>query len=667
MMPPTRRTPRPSRVPLPLGLALLTAALAPAGTSIFQVTNFANPPSSLTYFSGFSGTVGSTPAWPAEMGWQGDTIDLAFNLPAGLPAGAEHYRFRIVITQRFIQQFTLKILAGPTPASMTEQKAEYIDSARVLAATIPLSRFTPGQTNYIRIQGVGVAVGNGQPAGIQWSRWQLTRTDLPLDEPGLDGVRWGQIARGAYYVSEAIQPSGLVRDSLTLNSADPPFHPASPDAAGFAIAALCVADHFVPDPSAADKAVAILSAYTGHTPGVTPTRNTKGHWWHWMNVNTGLPEPGWNDNYTTIGSAIFVAGALLAKNHFIENTTIAALADEAYATCDFDAMIHPSLDGRIYLATSATGGELGSLRPWNEYMLIETLALRQPIHPRATAIAPLWLNTANILKRNYRGIPTLTDNVASFAPAFWVHQMHFLNTDFATSPSFETYFQNHQRADALYCAADLGQQYRYGLTAGVSPAGYTVDRIFAHQNVYAPEAVGAWGDIDTILEFAQDRPPLSNVRYRFGLTRVSTVQPSWIPYDAGLVDHTFLMLGLAESIDPLFFKRRLPFQPDADADGIADAYDNCPNRWNRLQSDRDGDGIGDACDCGSPPADVDHDGDVDLLDVATWQKTLYTGGPLPEAAYCVDTNANRQVEPAEVISIIACLSGGGPAAPPDCP
>ena len=82
--------------------------------------------------------------------------------------------------------------------------------------------------------------------------------------------------------------------------------------------------------------------------------------------------------------------------------------------------------------------------------------------------------------------------------------------------------------------------------------------------------------------------------------------------------------------EPAFFKQRQPFQPDVDGDGLADAYDNCPSVWNRLQTDSDGDGMGDACDCAAPWADADADGDVDLSDFAVWQSCPPTPAPLPE-------------------------------------
>lgn len=651
-----------------LWVALCVGAGPGAGfaETIFEITDFADW--SLTYYSGFSGTVGVTTLWPGEMGWQGDQIDIAFDLPASVPPDARHYRFRIIITHHFIQSFDLTIHAGSSPDDLVQAHSEYVDSARAYVATIPRERFTPDQTNWIRIKGIGVQVGEGEPAGIRWNRWLLTRVDLADD---LDTVRLGQLQRTAWYISNAVQPNGMVRDSLPLSPSVPPYHPATPDAAGFALLGICAADHLGLLANPADLVESILSAYAGHTPGVNPDRQANGHWVHFMDVGTGgYAGGGWDDTYSTIGSALFVSGALFAKNHFSDNSTIAALADELFDTTDFNAAIHPSLDGRVYLGMAPGGGGLpGEVAPWNEYMLVVSLALREPDNQRAQAITALWLDPANAPTiSSYADIATLTDNPYGYAPAFWVQQEHFFNADFASDAGFETYFYNHQQADELYCADALSQTYRYGLTAGVSPSGYTVDRIYDHHHVFSPEAVVGWGDLQTMLEFVEAQPPTSDPRFRYGLTRVSSTDPSWIPYDAGLVDHLFLMFGLVESINPLFFKQRQPFQPDADADGIADAYDNCPSTWNPKQDDADDDGVGDACDCGTPFADADGDGDVDLIDFASLQACQYASSQMPEYCLCFDHDGNRLIDASDLGAFIDCLETSGPDTPadPDC-
>lgn len=639
-------------------LALGAAAASPAQpVSIFDVSSFSP---SIAYESGFSGTIGTTTTWPAEMGWQGERIDIAFTLASAPPPDARNYRFRIVAPLKFTQTFDISILAGAALDALAQATIEHVDSARVISATIPIDALLAGQTNYIRIQGVGVQVGGGQPPGVQWTRWLLTRTDAAAD---LDAARADQLARMTSYIVASIHTNGLVRDSLPLNPADAPFHPGTPDAAGFALLGLCIADAQGLMPDAHVYVQRILDAYTGHTAGVTPTRNSKGHWWHWMNVANGAPAAGWGDNYTTIGSALLASGALFAANHFIDQPDIVSRAAELYSSCDFDSMIHASLDGRVALATDASGNALGTLVPWNEYVLIVSLALRQPGATRAPAVAWRWLDPATAPKISFLGLSMLTDNVTSYPPAFWIQDAHFLCTDFVLNPSFADYFEQQRRADELYCFTNLGQTFRYGLTAGVDPTGYFADRILNHRSVYGPEAVAAWGQTDTFLEFYAAQNPTSDVRFRFGLTRVSSALPAWIPFDAGLVDHTFLMLGLMESIDPLFFKRRLPFQTDADADGIADAFDNCRGSFNPDQTDSDADGVGDACACGPHWADADADGDIDLLDYAALQACL-SSSQTEGLCQCLDRDADGLLSLADFTQFTDCWAG--PELPPAC-
>jgi hypothetical protein len=389
----------------------------------------------------------------------------------------------------------------------------------------------------------------------------------------LNAARDDQINRLKNYVVDAIMPSGLVRDSLVLNGGS--FHPATPDAAGFALVGLSALDHLGTLPDAEQRAVNILSAYAGQTPGVAPDRSADGHFIHWMNINNGSrASGGWPVEYTTIGSALLVAGAQFARNHFTDNATIASLADQLTSSVNFNAAIHPNLGGGIYLTMNQNGGGLGgTLSPWNEFMLVESLALRETNNARAMAIKHRWLDVDNLPKR----FGTLTDNPSNFAPAFWVHQMHFFNGDFRHSEEFEAYFDAHQEVDKLYSSGNLQELFRYGLTAGVSPQGYHADRIGNHpNNVFSPEAVAAWGDMDAFLQFYNSQFPTADPRFKYGLVRESATQPNWVPNDAGLVDHLFLLFGLVESLDANFFSDRVipaPADGDFDFDGDVDGRD----------------------------------------------------------------------------------------------
>jgi hypothetical protein len=125
-------------------------------------------------------------------------------------------------------------------------------------------------------------------------------------------------------------------------------------------------------------------------------------------------------------------------------------------------------------------------------------------------------------------------------------------------------------------------------------------------------------------------------------------------------------------------------EPDDDNDTVLDPADNCPLNANLDQSDQDGDGVGDACDdcpgtlpglevdlagCPLPiPADIDHDGDVDMTDYGLFQ-ACRTGPAHPQTdPSCADAllDNDNDVDGDDLFIFEGCMSGANVQGDADC-
>jgi len=104
---------------------------------------------------------------------------------------------------------------------------------------------------------------------------------------------------------------------------------------------------------------------------------------------------------------------------------------------------------------------------------------------------------------------------------------------------------------------------------------------------------------------------------------------------------------------------------DADADGIADALDNCPSTSNPGQEDADGDGIGDACESapGFLRGDVSGDGNRNIADAVVILNALFGPGSIP-CADAADANDDGALNISDPIALLAHLFvAGAPSIP----
>jgi hypothetical protein len=276
-----------------------------------------------------------------------------------------------------------------------------------------------------------------------------------------------------YFVDHADARTGLVLDRARLTGDAPPVgHPshriASSAATGFGLTALCIGAErgWISRDEARRRVLTTLRFFAERAP--------REHGWflHWMDAETG--ERRWNSEYSSIDTALLLAGVLTARQFFRDDAEVLRLSTLIYERVDFRWM----LAGHPLLLSHGWRPESGFIPTrwdtYSEHLILQLLAIGSPTHPITPRAWRAWTRK----RITYAGYTFMSDG-----PLF-IHQYTQGWTDLrGVSESwypFTNYFENSAaatRAHRQFCI-DLAREFPaygpdvWGISASDSERGY---------------------------------------------------------------------------------------------------------------------------------------------------------------------------------------------------
>ncbi len=276
-----------------------------------------------------------------------------------------------------------------------------------------------------------------------------------------------------YFVEHADAQTGLVLDrARTEGSAHPPGHPsyhvASSAATGFGLTALCAgaARGWVSRAEARGRVLKTLRFFAERAP--------REHGWflHWMDASTG--ERRWQSEYSSIDTALLLAGVLTVRQCFREDAEVVRLANTIYERVDFPWM----LNGHPTLLSHGWRPENGFIKTrwdtYSEHLILQLLAVGSPTRPITPHAWRAWTRK----RISYAGFNYMSDG-----PLF-IHQYTQGWADLRGRREswypFTDYFENSAaatRAHRQFCI-DLAAEFPgygpdvWGISASDSAKGY---------------------------------------------------------------------------------------------------------------------------------------------------------------------------------------------------
>lgn len=323
-----------------------------------------------------------------------------------------------------------------------------------------------------------------------------------------------------YFIQEAHPVSGLVRDRASNFTETPSSNRVSSLAAtGFGLTVIAHAAHL----GTYDKKLA--TAYVKKTLLFSKNHVSryKGWFLHFVDWETG--ERVWKSEFSTIDTALFVAGALYAAR-VLKDPEITELANELHRDMDYqdfltDAGKKPNKLTLTLSYTPENGYVPYQWEAYSEQIILLILGLGHPTKPIPKAAWDAW-------SRSSMGIGM---------PLF-IHQYSLLWLDFRKfNDGHENYFQAGLRATLLHRNIYSRNGF-WGYSAGESPNGYVVNTPFSNEGslcvgcaagslMFAPSEVAS--------DVAKWKTREPRIWGRYGLVDSINIDRDWFsPYVLGI-------------------------------------------------------------------------------------------------------------------------------------
>ncbi len=355
------------------------------------------------------------------------------------------------------------------------------------------------------------------------------------------------------------EPSGWVIDA-DVDAGGNRFHPATPDAAGWATLLLIMSDELTGDPEAEDLVRQVLERYAGlATDGIGPVSSADGIYRHWIDPATGSVQPGWSPEFATLSTMKIVMGAARARAYYPGNAAIQSAADTIIQSVqNWDSYIQPGSDALYFRGEAAGGPTPGSASaPFHEGVIFVEQAAA---FGGAAAALDRWLDRSQSPSATYlTGQPVTTASSGSHLAAFVSLYSALVQRPFRESQDWQTHLNNLLASNGAWTddnAPVLMTVFSAGTTAP-EWGGYHADSLSDHPgdvtSLPALMAFGATGrSAPAVGAYHAFR---HGARQSFAggasiLFRRSAENPAFEPGDAALPDVALGALGLAELIQP---------------------------------------------------------------------------------------------------------------------